>query len=88
MSKFLERLNEGKEAKETKANNLVAANAKAQVEQKISSLTAQKAKLAAAYESALGSTSFNIEQVFALTAEIEANEKNLALAESILATEF
>jgi hypothetical protein len=88
MSKFLERLNEGKEAKEAKANELVAANAKAQVEQKISGLKAQAATLAAAYNSALGSSSFSIDRVFALTAEIESNSKNLALAEAILSTEF
>lgn len=88
MSKFLERLNEGKDEKAAKANNLVEANAKAQVEQKISALKAQGATLAAAYEQALGSASFSIDRIFQLTKEVEQNKTDLALAEKILKEEF
>jgi hypothetical protein len=88
MSKFLERLNEGKDEKAAKANNLVEANAKAQVEQKISSLKAQAATLSAAYEQALGSSSFSIDRIFQLTKEVAQNQADLVLAEKILKEEF
>ncbi len=88
MSKFLERLNEGKDEKAAKANQLVEADAKAQVEQKISALTSQSKKLEAAYEQAFGSSSFSIDRVFALTKEQAENAENLALAKKILTSEF
>ncbi len=87
MSKFLDRLNEGKEETQKKANNLVVANAKAQVETKVAKLTAHAATLDAAYEKAFGSN-FSIDNVFALTKEIAENKADLELAKSILSTEF
>lgn len=87
MSKFLNRLNEGKEETQKKANNLVVANAKAQVETKVASLTAKAATLDAAYEAAF-SSNFSIEKVFTLTREIADNKADLELAKSILSSEF
>lgn len=88
MSKFLDRLNEGKDEKAAKQNALVEADAKAQVEQKISGLVSQGKKLEAAYEQAFGSANFSIDRVIALTKEIADNTSNLALAKSILEKEF
>ena len=88
MSKFLERLNEGKDEKAAKANVLTEANAKAQVEQKVSALTAQATTLQAAYEQAFGGSNFSIDRVFALTKEIAQNSADLALAKKILTEEF
>lgn len=87
MSKFGQRLAQDEKAVKAGAAKLAEANAKAQVEQKISSLTARKATLEQAYEAAF-STSFSIDKVFALTAEMKQNEIDLALATSILKSEF
>lgn len=88
MSKYLNRLNENKDEAAKKANTLAEANAKAQVEQKISGLKAQAATLTAAYDQALGANPFNVDKVFSLTAEIEQNKKNVSIAEAVLSTEF
>lgn len=88
MSKYADRLNLTDEQKKKGQATLAEANAKAQVEQKISGLKAQAATLAAAYDQALGANPFNIDKVFHLTAEIEQNKKDQAVAESILSSEF
>jgi len=88
MSKYLDRLSADEKSLKKEQAELAEANAKAQVEQKISNLKANAATLKAAYNAALGSTSFSIDKVFGLTAEIERNAKDLALAETILANEF
>lgn len=88
MSKFLDRLNQGKEETAKKANGLIAVNAKAQVETKIATLTAKAATLDAAYDAAFASSSFSIDKVFSLTKEISDNKADLELAKQILSTEF
>lgn len=88
MSKYSDRLSLTDKEKAAGAATLAEANAKAQVEQKISGLKAEAATLAAAYNEALGTNPFNINKVFSLTTELDTNKKNLAIAESILTTEF
>lgn len=88
MSKYAERLSADDKAVKKEQAVLAEANAKAQVEQKISGLKAQKATLASAYNAALGANPFNVEKVFSLTAEVETNAKSLAIAEKVLSEEF
>jgi len=88
MSKFLDRLNQGKDEKNAASNKLVASNAKAQTEQEVSRLTAKAATLEAAYEAAFSDGNFQINRVFGLVKEIEENKNNLALAKKILSEEF
>lgn len=87
-SNYLKRISADEKTQKSAANVLAEAEAKASVEQEISRLKAQGAKLQAAYEQALGATPFNVTKVFSLTAEIETNSKNLAIAEKVLSTEF
>jgi hypothetical protein len=88
MSKYLDRLSADEKSLKKEQAIIAEAGAKAHVEQKISGLKANAATLQAAYNAALGSTSFSIDKVFGLTREIERNASDLALAESILANEF
>lgn len=88
MSKYLDRLAADEKAVKKEQAVLAEANAKAQVEQKISKLKADAATLQAAYNASLGAVPFNIDKVFNLTAEMESNAKNLGIANSILSSEF
>ncbi len=88
MSNYLKRISADEKELKSAQNVLAEAHARASVEQKISSLKARKATLQAAYESALGSKTFNVEAVVNLTKEIAQNSEDLKLTESILASEF
>lgn len=88
MSKYADRLKKDKDSVKAEEISLAEAHAKASVKGKIASLEAQQATLNAAYNSALGSTNFNVEQVFKLTKELATNKEELALAEQILKDEF
>lgn len=88
MSKYSKRLAEDDKAVKAEQITLAEANAKASVEQEISRLTAKAATLKSAFNSALGSTPFNVKEVFRLTAEQEQNSKELAIAKGVLESEF
>lgn len=88
MSKYLSAQSQDEKAVKAGQAVLAEANAKAQVEKKISDLNAQGVTLNAAYEAALVSPSFNIEKVFSLKAEKEANASNLSTAKNLLTELF
>lgn len=88
MSKYSNRLGLTDDQKAAGQAVLAEANAKAQVEQEISRLTAQAATLAAASEAALGANPFNLSKVLGLSKESAQNASDLAFAKSILSSEF
>jgi len=88
MSKYLDRLQQSADEKKKASATTSEAHARASVEQKVSSLKAQSATLAAAYNDALGAVPFNVEKVMGLTAEVAQNKADLTTAQSILDTEF
>lgn len=88
MSKYLDRLNQDKKVTDAAAATVAEAQAKALVQQKVAGLTAQAATLTAAYNSALGSTPFNIDRVVSLVKEIAENSADLVTIQGILDAEF
>lgn len=88
MSKYTDRLSQDDKAAKAEEIKLAGVNAKAQVEQEISRLTAQSATLEAAYNAALGNKNFSLARVLALTKEQAQNAEDLAVAKKILTTEF
>lgn len=88
MGKYVDILNEGKEAKEQKQNTLAAAGAKANVEKYISDRNAQATTLTAAREAALGSIPFSVDKVVGLDREIAKNAEELSTAKSLLTELF
>lgn len=88
MSKYLNRLNQSADESKKAQAVTAEAHAKASVEQELSRLTARRATLNAAYESALGANPFSVEKVVSLTKELAANEADSKLVKSILDSEF
>jgi hypothetical protein len=88
MSKYTERLSTDDKQVKAEEIKLAGANAKAQVEQEISRLTAQSATLEAAFNAALGNKSFSLPKVLSLSKEKSQNSADLEFAKTLLATEF
>lgn len=88
MAKYIELLNEGKEAKEQKQNTLSAASAKAQVEQYISKKNERATTLDAARVAALAAVPFSVDRIVGLDVEIADNNKELETAKTLLTELF
>ena len=88
MSNYSNRLSASDAAVKAEQITLAEANAKAQVEQEISRLTAQAATLQAAYNAALGANPFNLSKVLAISKEQADNKAASEFAAGILASEF
>jgi len=88
MGAYANRLSQDEKTVKKEQIVLAEANAKAQVEQEISRLTAQEATLKAAYNAALGENPFNLKKLLGLSKEQVDNAAALGFAKSILDSEF
>ena len=88
MVKYIDLLNEGKEAKEQKQNALAAASAKSNVEKYISEKNEKSTMLSAARSAALSAAPFNVDKIVNLDVEIANNNKQLETAKTLLTELF